>query len=264
MIEPLLWMILAHVVADFLLQGPRMAEAKCEGRPRGYLLHFAAHVMSLALFTHSYISFTMVILWVALPAVHLLIDWVKNRFFSPTHPADAAIFLLDQAAHLLLIFCAWLWAAPQPCAPVALFYETLQAPTGKSLLALIFPAAVLPPLPLVAAVYGYIVFGGAVLVRKVLDLEPLRLSGSAAAQGNTRQAGRYIGMLERALILTLTLAGAFTAIAFVLTAKSIARYKELEHRDFAEYYLVGTLLSTFLAVLGGLALKFAVVNVPPF
>ena len=63
-------------------------------------------------------------------------------------------------------------------------------------------------------------------MRKVLDLEPLRLSGSTAAQGDTRQAGRYIGMLERALILTLTLAGAFTAIAFVLTAKSIARYKE--------------------------------------
>ena len=62
-------------------------------------------------------------------------------------------------------------------------------------------------------------------------------------------------MLERALLLTFTLASAFTSIAFVLTAKSIARYKELEDRDFAEYYLAGTLLSTLLAILGGLLLK---------
>ena len=43
----------------------------------------------------------------------------------------------------------------------------------------------------------------------------------------------------------------------MLTAKSIARYKELENRDFAEYYLVGTLLSALLAILGGLLLKSA-------
>ena len=85
-------MILAHVVADFLLQGPRMAEAKCAGRPRGYLLHFAAHVMSLVLFTHGYISLTMVILWIALSAAHLLIDWAKNRFFRPRIPLMRPFF----------------------------------------------------------------------------------------------------------------------------------------------------------------------------
>ncbi|MGI6709115.1 MAG: hypothetical protein ACOX33_08460 [Dethiobacteria bacterium] len=106
-------------------------------------------------------------------------------------------------------------------------------------------------------VYCYVIFGGAVLVRKVLDLEALRLPGPAGKFGDTRQAGRYIGMLERALILSLALANAFTSIAFVLTAKSIARYKELENRDFAEYYLAGTLLSTLLAILGGLLLSSA-------
>ncbi len=108
---------------------------------------------------------------------------------------------------------------------------------------------------LVAVVYGYVVLGGSVLVRKVLDLEVLRLPDSGDGYGDTRQAGRYIGFLERAVILTLALAGGFTSIGFVLTAKSIAQYKELENRDFAEYYLVGTLLSTLLAILGGLFLK---------
>ncbi|MBE3576508.1 MAG: hypothetical protein IMX00_02280 [Limnochordales bacterium] len=38
-------------------------------------------------------------------------------------------------------------------------------------------------------------------------------------------------------------------------AKSIARFRELEDRQFAEYYLVGTLLSLTLATTGYLALQ---------
>jgi hypothetical protein len=41
-------------------------------------------------------------------------------------------------------------------------------------------------------------------------------------------------------------------VAIVLTAKSIARFKEFDNKDFAEYYLIGTLTSTLIAILGGL------------
>ncbi len=58
---------------------------------------------------------------------------------------------------------------------------------------------------------------------------------------NEENVGEWIGILERIITLTLVLTGNFTAIAFVLTAKSIARFKELEQsKDFAEYYLLGT------------------------
>lgn len=255
--ELLLAMILAHVIADFLLQSPQIAAEKCRRLPRGYLLHFAGHLVTLALLTHPYFSPAMVILWGVLPAAHLLVDWLKNRLFSPAHPADALIFLLDQAFHLLLIFCVWQWTNPPLCKPLVSFYQSLLAPAGRSIFLYLFREATLSSILLPAVVYGYIIFGGAVLVRKVLDLEVLRLPGSTEIFGDTRRAGRYIGMLERALILTLALADAFTSIAFVLTAKSIARYKELENRDFAEYYLAGTLLSTLLAILGGLLLRSA-------
>ena len=42
--------------------------------------------------------------------------------------------------------------------------------------------------------------------------------------------------------------GQFGAIGFVLTAKSLARYRQLETKSFDEKYLVGTLLSTFIAI----------------
>jgi hypothetical protein len=56
-----------------------------------------------------------------------------------------------------------------------------------------------------------------------------------------KSIGEWIGILERIITLTFILTNNFTALAFVLTAKSIARFKELEEsRDFAEYYLLGT------------------------
>ena len=40
----------------------------------------------------------------------------------------------------------------------------------------------------------------------------------------------------------------FSAMAFVLTAKSVARFKEIEQdKNKAEYYLIGTLLSVVSA-----------------
>lgn len=69
--------------------------------------------------------------------------------------------------------------------------------------------------------------------------------------GSAREAirvGRIIGVLERWLILILALAHQLAAIGFVLTAKSIARFKDFEKADFAEYYLVGTLYSVIFAL----------------
>ena len=251
--ELLLLIILAHIIADFLLQSPLIAAAECLGRPRGYLLHFAGHLITLILLTHLYLSPVMAALWVFLPAVHLFLDWLKNRLFSPRHHAGALIFLLGQALHLLIMLFAWQWTDPPFNSHLASVYRGLLTPAGNLLLENIVNGG-LQQILLTTVVYGFAIFGGAVLVRKVLDTEPLFLPDHAVSFGDTRRAGRCIGMLERAVVLSLTLANAFTAIAFVLTAKSIARYKELENREFAEYYLVGTLLSTLLAILGGLLL----------
>ncbi len=249
-------MILAHIIADFLLQSPQTVAEKSRGVLRGYLLHFGGHCAALALLTHPYFSAATAFLWIALPAAHLLIDWLKNRLFPHGHPAAALIFLLDQGLHLLLIFCAWQWTAPPPCVTVTSFYRRLLTPAGSALMGPLFCSKTAPAL-FTAVIYGFVIFGGAALVPKVLALEAFRLPGPAGRSGGSRRAGRYIGMLERAIILSLTLADAFAAIAFVLTAKSIARYKELECRSFAEYYLAGTLLSTLLAILGGLLIGSA-------
>ena len=72
--------------------------------------------------------------------------------------------------------------------------------------------------------------------------------------GAEQKSGRYIGILERYITVVFFLLNQYTAIAFTLTAKSVARFKELENSDFAEQYLIGTLSSQLLAILSVLIL----------
>ncbi len=70
------------------------------------------------------------------------------------------------------------------------------------------------------------------------------------------RAGMLIGFLERALIVTFILMDAYQLIGFAIMAKSIARFEELKKREFAEYFLVGTLTSTLFGVLTGAILVY--------
>jgi len=64
-----------------------------------------------------------------------------------------------------------------------------------------------------------------------------------------KKPGAYIGYLERILVVILSLMNVWSSIGFVLTAKSIARYKQLSDKNFAKKYLIGTLLSLSISLL---------------
>ena len=74
--------------------------------------------------------------------------------------------------------------------------------------------------------------------------------------------GATIGVLERLLIVTFVLTGSSAAVGFVVAAKTLARFKQLDDRDFAEYYLLGTLASVAVAVGSGLLAAAALGTLP--
>lgn len=110
---------------------------------------------------------------------------------------------------------------------------------------------------LLASMYLYVCARGVVLVRAVLDIPDLRMRRDDDRTAGAVQIarGRVIGILERALALTLVLLGQYGALGLVVAAKSLARMKALDDREFAEYFLIGTLASLLLAVAGGVALR---------
>lgn len=110
-------------------------------------------------------------------------------------------------------------------------------------------------LAIAIVVYAAAIFGGGYLIRW---LTRSLLSSGSQPEGEThdqlRNAGMYIGWLERFLILTALLLHSPATAGLVLTAKAIARYPQFKHVRFAEYFLIGTLLSISVALIGGLIL----------
>jgi Protein of unknown function (DUF3307) len=70
------------------------------------------------------------------------------------------------------------------------------------------------------------------------------------------QRGRIIGYLERCIIVLAVWMGSYTAVAFIVAAKSLARFKKLDNQEWAEYFLVGTLCSILCGTLSGFILRW--------
>jgi hypothetical protein len=72
-------------------------------------------------------------------------------------------------------------------------------------------------------------------------------------------AGQWIGYIERVLILTFVLIGSFEGVGFLLAAKSVFRFGELNKAKeirTTEYVLIGTLASFAIAILIGIAVSY--------
>ena len=101
--------------------------------------------------------------------------------------------------------------------------------------------------------YVVVIFGGSFFVGRFLN--PYKKPETSTDATGLAGAGKKIGMTERAIILTLALLGEYGAISFVFVAKSMARFEQLKKRHFAEYYLLGTLLSILFALFVALILQ---------
>ena len=185
-------------------------------------------------------------------AAHLALDWLKNAgrtLFSKILKREVRAgmpgLLFDQALHLFSLLWVWRLLDRPVDTAVAGFYSGVLSPLGQ------FSGAEKVVSGL--AVFTSVAFGGAVLIRFALD-QVFPPGYIVDGPGKEVAAGKYIGILERILILTLTVTGNISAIGIVFAAKSIARFNELSKKQFAEYYLVGTLLSFLLALAGGMAL----------
>jgi len=113
--------------------------------------------------------------------------------------------------------------------------------------------------------------GGTHIVRGVLNkcgaLPPLSHKASASDSWEDSDVdrvefnrGRWIGNLERILLLAITAEPNYQAIAFLIAAKTLIRSKDLEDRAWAEYFLLGTLASVAVALFCGFTIRRIVVT----
>ena len=90
--------------------------------------------------------------------------------------------------------------------------------------------------------------------------EPSQESGKQDEMEGTMRGGRWIGPLERILILLLASVEAPAAIAAIVAAKGVIRFPEISQDKAgqkAEEFLIGSFASWILAVLGAMTIHLA-------
>lgn len=239
-----LW--LAHLVCDFPLQTESILNAKRRLQPAGFLthgiLHFAVASISLVAFAGTaLIGIASALTIAALVAVHLASDFAECRF-RPGRVDSTRWLLLDQTWHAATVAAAAFFLIPGDVNAVSHAFRAAQPK--------LLPALV---------IYVAVVFGGGYVVRNLTkplleSFESPVTSAAAEEIKELRNAGMYIGWLERFLVLSALLLQSPATIGLILTAKSIVRFPELKDLRFAEYFLIGTLLSISIALVGGLIL----------
>jgi hypothetical protein len=236
-------LLLAHLLADFPFQTDWIAARKGSS-PSAMLAHIAVHYVTawgcLLFFLHSFFfSVFSQLVVAAYISLHLAIDVLKHRLVERgIVPNGGAIFLLDQVAHVAT------------AAGAAIF---LSRGRLSELLAAISPSPKTKSYVLAAAiVYISVIFGGGYLIR--ILTKGLARNTITHNPDQLKNAGLYIGWIERFLVLTAVAVQSPALVGLILTGKSIARFPELKEPRFAEYFLIGTLLSISFAVAGGLVL----------
>lgn len=232
--ETIVILFVAHLLGDFVFQPNWMVRRK--KRIDVLLLHAAIPAAITTLFLG---CLHPQIIGIAF-ATHVAIDFTKVRLKD-----RMTWFIIDQMAHAaVLVTLAWFysnaaaagwWAKHLPNEFIPWYYAGLSLISG---LVLIIPV-------------GGIIVGKSTTPFTAEISEFLATRSEEHHKGLTN-GGKFIGWMERALVLMLVLIGQPNGIGFLLAAKSILRFGEIKERKdrmFAEYVLIGTFLSFGWALL---------------
>jgi len=239
--------MIGHLLGDFYFQTDSMAENKKKSLGCTVLhcliynvVMYIVLVMGTGRFCE-YISLALLI-----GTLHMGVDGIKcvvHKVYKP-EKYQLIIFFIDQMIHIVLLYA------------IACIYT------------ITIDISWLPGISegIINGLYGYLImvcvflFCGkpaSVIVSRVFDMIPKTIQ---EAQGNGKdkenngkqeevKIGSWIGILEREIMLILGLMGEYGAIGFVIAAKSLARHKQFDTPAFAEKYLIGTLLSSLMALM---------------
>jgi hypothetical protein len=182
-------------------------------------------------------------------------------------PWPGMLFLADQALHMTFAIVGWLvilYGVPLTAVWVDVVNLILRDWNRATVNAVVLTSVVLVSLFLVNTRGAYYFVLALVSPRDLKRIgvqppseEPVedgapapasRPATAAVPVGAPARIGATIGALERLLIVTFVLVGATAAVGVVIAVKTLARFKQLDDRGFAEYYLLGTLASVAVAI----------------
>jgi hypothetical protein len=223
----------AHFLGDFLFQTDALAARKKIFRV--LLLHSSIVALLSYLLCGDWANWTIPLL---IFLSHALIDYAK----STTPHNKLWVFLADQVCHLILILVFVIFVIPSQLDHLTWFNLFGRDYFGGLIL---------------LSGWVFVAFFGGIFITYLLA--PLELQITPAGRDpdfnprkGLKEGGKWIGILERSIIFLLMLINVPSGIGFLITAKTIFRFGEIQRNDNrkeVEYILIGTLLSFFVALL---------------
>ena len=236
----LLLLMIGHILGDFYFQTEKIAEKK-DNKYTGVLLHSVEYLLAMLIPMIPVVSWDMLLAAIYSSIIHFVIDTVKYLLLKTKKVSkNGKTFIIDQGLHILSIFILsyimYCWNFN--ISHFSIVFDIFNVfEINKMLLARWLLCVLILHIPT------------NILIQNLLGgYKPKAPNGDIIVIDN--RVGRKIGSIERLIMLMFIAMDQYAAMGLVLIAKSIARYDKItKDEKFAEYYLLGTLLSTASVVL---------------
>lgn len=227
-------LLLAHLLGDFFFQPNKWEKSKRKLKCKSPHLYWHILVHAAVLFIIVGFEFRFVLGICVILVSHYIIDVVKLNLLKKKN--EQLLFFVDQFLHIVVII------------GVAYFYFPTELKIDDFL----------TPELISLAIAILLITSVASICMKIL------ISNWKPSEKKTlKNAGTYIGMLERLFIFGFIVIDYWEGIGFLLAAKSVFRFGDLsntEDRNLTEYILIGTLLSFGIAILIGVGYLHVLAN----
>lgn len=227
-----LWLvklILSHLLTDFILQPNKWIQTRNEkhfGSFHLYLHGFVTALLAWLFIGWQYWAVALIIL-----ISHILIDgWKSYRGESLLY------FIIDQLLHFIVIISCWLYIFFN-WTDVAMTWQEIStnAALWKMATGIIF-----------------LTMPAGILIGKMTKHWRQNIADAESLDN----AGRWIGIAERIIIVIFVINNQYSAIGLLVAAKGIIRFNEKDRPEIkTEYLVIGTLLSIGVAIVTGLIIR---------
>ena len=234
-------LISIHLLADFLFQTSAYSEKKRKIL-KSLLLHCLIYfIVFEILFFILFQCEKAFLLGVIILILHFLINLIKNKLEKRFRKRRLKLlfFSINQLIHFVIL--------------TGIYYIFNLENSVSNLYLKLEGYENFKTIILYILIFSIILDPASVFIRKLFI--SISLKTYPKIYSEELKAGNIIGKLERIIIAILLLNNQFGVIGFVLTAKSIARFKQMEDKNFAEKYLIGTLTSFLIVLITVLILK---------
>ena len=243
----LMMLLIGHLIGDFILQSPCLVEKK--EKSIGYLfLHCGLYLTPVFCVLLCFCDWLQVIIFSLIVVVsHFMFDFSKIKLNKGRGEVfDFFGFVLDQILHVVILISLSCFMLKFNGLGEFLIENPF---TTQKLISCELEKAMMCLLVILSMVTFFGVF-----IKKLLGVIFKEEQREYSTVSNN-SAGYVIGCLERVIIIVFGMMGLYESIGLVLTAKSIARLPACSKKEFAEKYLVGTLISLLIAIVGFLVIQ---------